>query len=367
MKRLGPCAFLSLTAMLFLVVLVAGCGDDGAGPGNRAPSTTSLSAAPDTVDPSGLSTITCVATDPDGDALSYAWDCEGGTLSGSGAAVTWTAPLAAGAYEITVVVDDGQGHSASDTTEVEVRAGTLLVSSDEGVMAVDMNGSSGVFCALGGQVDVLGTRIFVGQMVREVDHTGTTTGLSLRPPEVTRVTGFKMLPDGGVAIAENSTDSVFFVSPTGELLDAVQMPDASPTNQGIAGVVVGNDLIISETGSRKLAGIDLTTHEVSVFKMLSPSWTWLGGIDYADGLYYLTLWQSLYEFTETGDPTEIAHFPDGGIQDVAVVGTSAFVVSNTQGKVYRVDLPTGEVEVFAEGFEDSDAIAYLPVGPVPLK
>ena len=347
---------------VFALALCAGCGDDTTSPGNRAPSP-SLAAAPDAVDPSGVSTITCTASDPDGDDITYAWYAEDGTISGSGATVTWTGPLAAGVYEVSVTVDDGEGHTASDTTELEVRGGTLLMESRGGLIAVGMDASSFVLYSARVEVEVLGTRIFIGPAdVREIDYTGQVIGGPGRPGEVTGYNSFAMLPDGGVAFLENSTDFVFFVSPGGEFIEALQLPEASVVNQFVIGLVVGNDLIISETGSYKLARIDLTTHEVSIFKDLSQLASWLGDIEYLDGMYYLTQWESLHEFTETGDPTEIAHFDQGSILGVAVVGTSAFVTSRNEGRIYRVDIPTGTVEIFAEGFDEPYEIEYLPVG-----
>ncbi len=345
------------------LALGAGCGDDGTSPGNRAPSMTGLAADPDTVDPSGTCSIACVATDPDGDALTYAWNAEAGVLSGSGATVTWTAPLVEGAYEIWVAVDDGEGHAASDTIGLRVRGGTLLMQSRGGLTAVGMDGSSFVLYPGSVDVEVLGARIFIGPSnAAEIDYSGTSIGGPGQPPEVTRVTSFSMLPDGRVAYAENWTDSVFFVSPSGMLIEAVELPDASTLNQGMSGLVVGNDLIISETGSRRLARIDLATYEVSVFKDLSDLSGWLGDIEYLDGMYYLTQWESLHEFTGTGEPTELAHFADGSILGVAVVGTSAFVTSRNEGKIYRVNIPTGTIEVFAEGFDSPYEIEYLPIG-----
>jgi FlaG/FlaF family flagellin (archaellin) len=59
--------------------------------------------------PSASIQVTCNATDPDGDKLSYEWTTDGGDISGTGAAVNWTAPQKAGAYNITAVVKDGYG------------------------------------------------------------------------------------------------------------------------------------------------------------------------------------------------------------------------------------------------------------------
>lgn len=51
--------------------------------------------------------IECVASDPDGDELSYKWNATGGEISGQGSAVSWTAPEKRGKYTISVEVTDG--------------------------------------------------------------------------------------------------------------------------------------------------------------------------------------------------------------------------------------------------------------------
>jgi hypothetical protein len=76
---------------------------------NRPPTITSLVANADWTTPSGSLQVTCTASDPDGDVLSYEWTTDGGKISGTGAAVNWTAPRAIGTYNVTVVVKDGHG------------------------------------------------------------------------------------------------------------------------------------------------------------------------------------------------------------------------------------------------------------------
>jgi hypothetical protein len=261
------------------------------------------------------------------------------------------------------MVDDGQGHTSMDSVEIEVRGGTLLTKTRAGLVAVGMDGSSFVLYNAFVEVEVLASRIFVGpSSVRELDYTGAVIDELGRPAEVTRVSSFTMLPDGGIAFTENWTDSVYFASSEGDFIDAVQLPEASSVNQFTIGLVVGDDLIISETGSYKLARIDLTTHDVSIFKDLSHLGAWLGDLEYLDGKYYLTQWESLHEFTATGEAYEIAHFEDGSILGVAVLGTSAFVSSRNDGRIYRIDIPTGAVEVFTEGLDEPREIEHLPVG-----
>ncbi|MFC2013517.1 hypothetical protein ACFLU8_01325 [Chloroflexota bacterium] len=60
----------------------------------------------------GQSNVTCVATDPDGDSLSYTWSVTGGKISGTGNAVIWNAPGADADFVVNVTVDDGKGGTA---------------------------------------------------------------------------------------------------------------------------------------------------------------------------------------------------------------------------------------------------------------
>ncbi len=66
------------------------------------------------------SPVECVASDPDGDELSYIWSADGGNICGEGAVVTWVAPNAYGTYTITVTVTDGRGGEASKSVSIEV-------------------------------------------------------------------------------------------------------------------------------------------------------------------------------------------------------------------------------------------------------
>jgi len=85
---------------------------------NRAPIISDLAADAGWTLPSGTIRLTCTASDPDEDQLSYEWTATGGAISGAGAVVNWTAPEEVGMYYITVVVRDG--HGASDTRTLSI-------------------------------------------------------------------------------------------------------------------------------------------------------------------------------------------------------------------------------------------------------
>ena len=89
---------------------------------NKPPTITSLIADADWTTPSGSIQVMCTASDPEGDELSYEWATDGGNISGTGAAVNWTAPEEVGIYHVTVVVTDG--HGEEDTMFVYLSAAT---------------------------------------------------------------------------------------------------------------------------------------------------------------------------------------------------------------------------------------------------
>jgi hypothetical protein len=87
---------------------------------NESPTIASLIADADWALPSGSLNVTCNASDPDGDELSYEWSTTGGNISGTGATVSWTAPQEVGTYNVTVVVADGYGGSDTKMLPISV-------------------------------------------------------------------------------------------------------------------------------------------------------------------------------------------------------------------------------------------------------
>jgi len=87
---------------------------------NNPPQINSLIADAVWITPSGSIQVTCTASDPNGDELSYEWSTTGGDISGTGAVVNWTAPQEVGIYNVTVVVKDGHGSSDTRTLPASV-------------------------------------------------------------------------------------------------------------------------------------------------------------------------------------------------------------------------------------------------------
>lgn len=88
---------------------------------NHDPIISNLIAYPRKIDLGDISHLTCIASDPDGDSLSYFWNCAYGTINDSGATASWTAPTIAGNYYITCIVEDDNGGQAKDSIGIVVR------------------------------------------------------------------------------------------------------------------------------------------------------------------------------------------------------------------------------------------------------
>ncbi len=116
MKKLK---FLMLFSIILLssIIVITACKKDEE---NKIPTVSAVTVTPATINAGGTVTVTVAASDPDGDALTYAYTATGGAVQGTGNVATWVAPNAAGAYSVTVLVSDGNGGTANGSGALTV-------------------------------------------------------------------------------------------------------------------------------------------------------------------------------------------------------------------------------------------------------
>ncbi len=120
--------FYSLVVVLTFFIF-SGCKKDETptAPQNHLPKIESLTANPSTVLISTETTLTCIATDEDGDNLTISWTAKRGTFSNGvvGVSVKWVAPSTAGKDTITATVNDGK---QTIQGKLEIIVGTIPAS-----------------------------------------------------------------------------------------------------------------------------------------------------------------------------------------------------------------------------------------------
>lgn len=94
-------------------------------PSNNDPIINNITASSTNIETNGTINISVDVYDPDNDPLSYSWSATGGSISGIGSSITYTAPNTAGTHSITLTVDDGRGGSATASIYINVSLPTL--------------------------------------------------------------------------------------------------------------------------------------------------------------------------------------------------------------------------------------------------
>lgn len=86
---------------------------------NFPPKISELKADAFYVYPTGLVELECIASDTEGDDITFKWSCTDGTFTGNGSIVSWRAPNAYGKFHIMVIVEDSKGGSSKKTLTIE--------------------------------------------------------------------------------------------------------------------------------------------------------------------------------------------------------------------------------------------------------
>ncbi len=95
-------------------------------------------------------TIYCTAEDRDNNTLGYAWEATGGSISGSGSQIDWTAPNFEGIFIIKCIVDDGNGGKNTSTIRFEVfeiiNHEPIILNLSANPRRIDLAGTSALNC-----------------------------------------------------------------------------------------------------------------------------------------------------------------------------------------------------------------------------
>jgi hypothetical protein len=233
---------------------------------------------------------------------------------------------------------------SGDTQLVNDSQGTALKLLDNELFLISRNRSAILVCGP------------TGKVLRTIPIPSEAVGKYLK---------LAIVPDGRLALMDNRNDKIYFTDNSGQLLTTVDIKDpADDSLQALDGVVVGDRLIVTEDGDKRLLQVDLSTYRVSVFRDFShlPD-PYLGSITYADGTYLLAGTTQVYQFTEGTPPTLLAQVPEGNITGLVVGGNCVYVSVNASGTIEAIDLRTGASRVWASGLDYPEGLVAVPIIP----
>lgn len=195
--------------------------------------------------------------------------------------------------------------------------------------------------------------------IQVLDYDGNKIETLNFPAEVTMPSGFNILPDGRFAIYNNVNNLIYFLNPDFTFITQVSFP-ISPFQQNMKGVVVGNDLIISENGYKGVLKVDLASYEISIFRNFSHlTDQWIGAITFANDTYYLCSPYNVFSFKPGEAEKLVVTLPTNNNVAIEIDGNHAYVGSNFGGKIYKIDLTNGSYSDYIVGVPQISDILIL--------
>jgi hypothetical protein len=227
---------------------------------NHPPEISDLSADPPSVNINQTATITCFASDEDGDPLTYHWTKNVGSFEGStsGSSVTWRAPSTEGNYTVECEVSDGEGGKDNDSVNIVVTESdepppatvapiiSLVEGVDDGYVNADEVAYGLAVCGVGPAYaeikiyindicadtgDVLADGFWVVNVVSELDVDGTKTL-------------YATATEDGLAESAHSNEITFILDTTGTEENGTYTITASAGSHGsisLSGSVTVNE------------------------------------------------------------------------------------------------------------------------------
>jgi hypothetical protein len=260
---------------------------------NRPPVVGTLTASPTQLLPGQAAALSCAASDPDGDPITYAWSADTGTVTASGAAATFVSTLP-GVATVTCTATDPAGASGSGTVRVSVTdalAESRLTHELGAPQRIAADSLGDVYVADPGRGGVAAFNLADGELVCRIPFVGVTSvavdwqgrllvgggaGASLLDRQ-----GMKLLaldprePLGAVtdvavdtarhryAVLYGDTSRILVHDDTGTQIGAVGVAGDGPSElrrpQGVA-FTPGGDLVVADSGQAmiKVIGLDGT-------------------------------------------------------------------------------------------------------------
>jgi hypothetical protein len=240
---------------------------------NTAPIVTNISAVPAVVEPSGVSNITVVASDADGDNLTYHYEVTGGAITGTGPNVNWTAPAALGEYTVTAWVNDSFESSNKESINITVRLIALnhppvVTSITADPTTVNINGTSTITVVAS---DDDGDELTYNYSIDGGELIGTGSIVTWKAPGSNGIFEIRIVVFDG--LAESNTMGVNITVTGGDNTAPVVDSISANRTKAAAGEIVGIDVVATDADGDPLTYIYEATAGIITGTGASVDWT----------------------------------------------------------------------------------------------
>ncbi|MBI4815236.1 MAG: PKD domain-containing protein [Deltaproteobacteria bacterium] len=337
-----------------------------------SPPAVEITSAGSAVLPGADLVLTSTVTDPEGGPFVFAWSTTGGNISAAGPAAVWTAPLAPGAYVVTLTVTDSTGLTGSagvtvysghpPTVELFASANRVYpgevveltaqaADADGDPLAIEWSATSGQLSNSGLSASWVGTALGSSTLrVRVTDGSGLTATATvavaviwaeisspMRAPELTRSFQPARLaadPAGFLYVSDPGSRQILVFNPRGDLLQRIPV-------QGVpVGVAVGAGAIyVGETDLGRVAIYDRLGDLLGTIgdQLVTPADLALDGMG-----------RRLFVADSGTDSVEIFELSGQWVGAIDLPGqfVGALAISPSGDRVYVSDGAAGQVFVF---------------------
>ncbi len=219
-------------------------------------------------------------------------------------------------------------------------------------------------------IDVYGNRIYIPDLNMGKVKVYNLDGKFLRYISMPETEGFAeivALPKGRVALIDNALDVIFILNDYGTLLKTIDLPVGLDNKRQVVDAgVVNETLYVFDGASGMILRVYLNNYMLATsMDIQSKLGEEIRAVAFTSGNYYLATRSRIYNSSFD----LVAELEDWPIESIVVAGDHLYVAVGFGGKIYEVNIKTGNVSVYASGLDYPIELTVqeieLPSSPTP--
>ena len=244
-----------------------------------------------------------------------------------------------------------------------------VVQRNGNILKIFPNGSVVPFSGVGkgyNSIDVLDDKIYIPDLEMGKVKVYSLEGKLIRYITMPEMKGFVKiiaLPEDRIALLDNYLDKIFILNSYGAVLKTINLPQGvDGKRQVVDGNFVNDTLYVFDGTSGIIMRISLKNYIWgSSLDIQSKLGEEIKAVAFTSGNYYLATRNRIYNKSLK----LVAELKERSIESIIVAGDYLYVAAGFGGKIYKVDVKTGEVSIYASGLDFPKDLAAPEVPTAP--